>query len=99
MIIYSTNIWALPLLFIALCIDFFIFLVGLRLLLTCFHGAGANRLRQELQQFTDPVPQKVAGWICSCYDKSPPSWLPWILVLVSFIIVRHLLLMIVFFHP
>ena len=97
MIIYSTNtsILTLPLLIIIWCIDAYLILTSLRLLLAHFHSARANRWRSSLQPFTDPLPRALENFLSFKRDKPLPQWLPWLLAITGSLILRHLLLLIV----
>ena len=91
MIIYTTNIFNVPLLLLLWIIDCYLFLAVVRLLL---HGRKEPKLVatcSALRTVTDYLPHAVHGWMSSRWIRPPPSWLSWLLVISAAIIVRHLL--------
>ncbi len=88
--IISTNILALPLIVIVWAMDTYLFIASLRLVLGRVTAMQSKPLYLSLQQLADGIPNRVDRWIAGWRDVSNPSWLPWLVVLVSLIVIRHL---------
>ena len=90
MTIHASNIFAAPLVLIIWAIDCYVFVSVIRLLLGCRQGQ-ASKARLALQNITDPIPQAVHRWLSARWAVPPRPWLPWLIVLVTAAIVRHVL--------
>ena len=90
--IYTTNILAAPLVLIIWCIDVYIFLASVRLILGRLRIATLAQVRVNLQQLTDPVPQAMHTWMSARWRKPLPPWLPWAIVLFICFVLRHVLI-------
>ncbi len=93
--IYTTHVLAAPLVLIVWCIDVYIFMSSVRLILGRLRGAGLAKLRLVLQQFTDGIPQALYVWMSAKAGKPVRAWVPWLIVMVSCLILRHVLIWIV----
>ena len=91
MIIHTTNPLNVPLLVLLWIIDCYLFLAVVRLLLHRRKAPKAVAIHSTLRTVTDYLPQAVHGWISSRRTRPTPSWLSWLLVISTVIIVRHLL--------
>lgn len=88
--IIHTNILALPLILLVWVLDAYLLIAFVRLVLSRVSGMQSKPLYLSLQQLTDGIPSRVNRWIAGWRDVSNPSWLPWLVVLVSLIVIRHL---------
>ena len=89
MMVYTTNILAVPLVLLIWALDLYLFLAAARLLAGRFSGQKAAQLCSGLQPFTDPMPHAVERWIASRTRRSIPTWLPWGIVIVAAMFVRQ----------
>ena len=90
--IYTTHILAAPLVLLVWCIDVYIFMVCVRLVLGRLRGAGLAKARLLLQQFTDGIPQALYVWMSAKARQPVREWVPWLIVLSSCFILRQLLI-------
>ena len=90
MTIHYVHILALPVLLLIWSIDLWLLLASVRLILGWIPAAG--RACQALSRLTDPVPQVVHGWLSRRRQKPVPAWLPWLIVTVSSLLLRHILI-------
>lgn len=93
--IYTTNILAAPLVLIIWCIDVYIFLASVRLVLGRLRAATLAKVRLGLQQFTDPLPQSLHIWMSARFRKPLRAWVSWGIVLFGCFVLRHVLIWIV----
>jgi len=92
MIIYTTNILALPLMVLIWTMDMFLVLSAIRLVLGHLSNARARGARAGLQRITDSVPEAISGWLSRRRQKPVPPWLPWLIVFIAAFLVQHLLI-------
>lgn len=90
--IVRTSIFALPLLILVWSLDLYVFLACLRLLLARFRGPRTRSMCLWLQQATDFLPARVCQWIALRRRRYPPPWLPWVVVIMGCLVVRHLVI-------
>ena len=93
--IYTTNILAGPLILIIWCIDAYIFLASVRLILGRLRATTLAQVRVNLQQFTDPLPQSLHMWMSARLRRPLRPWMSWAIVLFGCIVLRHVLIWIV----
>jgi hypothetical protein len=92
MIIYTTNILAIPLLLAVFLTDAYLLLACLRLTSAHLAGEAAQRVCQGLRAVTDPLPAAVGRLLGRGQAKTVPAWLPWLVVVSGVVIVRYVLL-------
>ena len=92
MIIHTSNVFAAPLMLAMWVIDVFIFLACMRLVLGRVTGEWAGRVVEGLAPITDPIPQALGRYLVSRRKRAAPTWLPWLCLLVTTVIVRYALL-------
>jgi uncharacterized protein YggT (Ycf19 family) len=95
MMIYTTNVFAAPLIMVVWAIDVYVFLLSLRLLLSQLPSALDSRFCRGLGLFTDPVVETVRRWLFKCRRKPVANWMPCLTVVFAGLIVRHLLIWVV----
>ena len=88
--IIHTNILALPLILLVWALDAYLLIALIRLVLGGVRAMQSKPLYLCLQQLADGIPNRVDRWIAGWREVSNPSWLPWLVVLVSLIVIRHL---------
>ena len=98
MIIFTTNmsIFALPFLLAIWAMDLYLLLASIRLILPRISGDRPSRWCMTLRQFTDPIPEAIGRWLSARGARSTPNWLPWVIVILGSLVLRHLLIWIVF---
>ena len=69
---YTTNILAAPLILLAWMLDLYVFLAGLRLLLTRLEATRNSKFCLAICQIVDPMPLRVSNWL-SVKRASTPS--------------------------
>jgi len=92
MIVYSINIFALPLLAAVWAVDVYLSLLSLRLLLSGLSSTRDSRFCRGLRLFTDPVLETVRRWLSQSRRKPTPSWMACFTVVLAGLILRHLLI-------
>ena len=95
MIYHTNNILAGPLVLIIWCIDAYIFLASVRLILGRLRATTLAQVRVDLQQFTDPLPQSLHMWMSARLRRPLRPWMSWAIVLFGCIVLRHVLIWIV----
>ena len=96
MTIHAPNIFAAPLVLIIWAIDCYVFASVIRLLLGRCRQAQASKAGLALQSVTDPIPQALRRWLSARRAAPAPPWLPWLIVFVTAVTVRHALAWAVF---
>ncbi len=96
MIIYTTNILALPLILLVWAIDLYLLLAGIRLLLSRIRSSRTHSFCLVIRRFTDPLPCAVRQWLSTRQTKPVPNWLPWLIVGAGAVLIRHILILIMF---
>jgi hypothetical protein len=90
--IYVNNIFALPLVLLAGCLDAFILLAGLRLILGQLSTTRNSKICLALTELSDPVrllvDRRMSGWT----HRQPPRWAAWLVVFGTVLLVRHCLM-------
>jgi hypothetical protein len=79
MIIYTTNILAVPFMLLLWALDLYLFLLAIRLIVARLPRAWAQRALPVLQTFTDAVPQAVDRRLTKWRGRRVETWLPWVL--------------------
>jgi len=92
---YVTNPFCLPLLFMVWVIELYLFAAFIRLVMTQIPTARQSNLYQQIRLLTDFMPEAVAKRLPKGKEQPSPTWLAWLIVLVSGIILRHLLIIII----
>lgn len=95
MIVYNSNILAVPLVILLWTVDVYLSVVGLRLLLGQLSVTRDSRVCQALQEIVDPLTRWVNHKLTAWRHRPSPGWIPWTTVIVAGLIIRHVLLMIV----
>jgi len=95
MILYTTNIVAIPLLLTLWALDVYLFLTVVRLILGRIRNSKVVRVSLALAPLTDPLPNTLSHWLLARRSKPVPLWLPWLIVVFGCLILRHLLIWIV----
>ena len=93
--IYSTNFLNLPFLLIIWLIELYLFAAFIRLVIAQIPTARQSNLYQQIKLLTDFMPEAVAKRLPKGKEPSSPTWLAWLIVLVSGMILRHLLIIII----
>ena len=96
MIIYTTNIPAALLILAVWCIDLYLLLAGVRFVLSRMNTTQTNGLCLTLQRFTDPIPTALHRRLMRRRTVPIPKWLPWLIVILGGLILRHLLIWTIF---
>lgn len=91
MIIHTTNILTGPLLLGIWAIDIYLFLAAARLVLGRLSSTCNGRVCLALKLFTDPIPGRVLQRLQQRRASPVPLWQPWVIVLGSAVVIRHLL--------
>lgn len=91
MIIYTTNILAVPLLLVVWAIDMFLGLSALRLLMGRNHALKNHPAGQALVYLTDPIHQAVAQRLAAWRGRPLPSWASWTILIIAATAVQQLL--------
>ena len=92
MIIYTNNIFAGPLLLAVWAVDIYLLLVSIRLIITQIPSISENDVSRYLRQLTDPVTDIVRRKLTK---HRAPSWLPWLIVILSGLVIRYVLIAII----
>ena len=93
MIVYSTaDILVAPLFLFIWLLDLYLSLACIRLLLAKLSAGWAVRLRSRLAPFTDSVPDVVEQSLNAGKTRPIRRWVPWVIVLATGVVVRHLML-------
>lgn len=95
MIIHSTSIFASPLIMFIWVIDIYLFLASVRFVTNQYQNTRNSRVCQGLKLLIDPVPNAVSRKLSRFRRKSSPLWLPWLIVILFTVFLRHLLIWIV----
>ena len=92
---YTTNILAVPLVLIIWAVD--IYLLGLlaRGILRYLPNERASQLHFCLKQFTEPPLRIVKHRLQQHAAKRIKPWLPWAIVALASLIIRHLLVLLI----
>ncbi len=93
--IYATNIFAVPLILIVWSMDMYLLLLSARVVLSRLSDKRTNKLSSYLMLFTDPPVQAVKQWIEQQALRRTKQWVPWVVVVVTSLVVRHLLVLLI----
>ena len=88
----AVPILASPLILLVWLIDSYLFLASLRLVLGNIAATTHSPFCRGLRSFIDPIPQAVAQYIANHRGRPLPPYLPWLIVLGTGIVVRHVVL-------
>lgn len=94
MIIFTTNtsIFALPVLLAIWALDLYLLLAAIPLILSRISGDRPNHWCMSLRQFTDPIPMAIHRWLMRRRTTPIPGWMPWLIVILGCLVLRHLLI-------
>ena len=95
MIYNDLNIMLVPFCILIACIDTWLLLASVRWLLSRFHSPQPTRIRLALQELTDPVPELLGSFLSSRSKKNLSLWVPWIMVIVAALLIRHMILAVI----
>jgi hypothetical protein len=95
--IYTNNILALLLVLAIWAIDTWLFVAGLRLILSLFPSIQHSNFCHSLAELVDPLTQTVVPYVSRWSHRSIPPWLPWVIIILAAIVVRHVLAVLVVF--
>jgi len=95
MMIYTTNILAVPLVLTIWALDIYLFLLMIYSVLTRLSGERASQLRLALNPFIEPLPGLIRGRLEHRTTKHIRQWVPWAVVVFAGLIVRHLLVLLI----
>lgn len=87
--IYITNIWALPLILLIYSCNAYLFILTLRLVLSQLHATRDTGLCRSLADLTDPMSCYVSDLLERWTKKAVPASVPWLLIVLAIVIVRH----------
>jgi hypothetical protein len=88
--IYVNNIFALPLVLLAGCLDSFILLAGLRIILGQLAATRNGRICAALTELTDPAVRAADRLIARHAHRPTRPWVSWAVVILIALVVRHL---------
>ena len=89
-----TSVSVLPLVAAVEILNTWLFLAGLRLALGQCRSSRAASWAHSMAALTDGIPSSLEQWL-SRRGHAVASWLPWAVVIVASLIVRHALLRII----
>ncbi|GEM_PF-5227556 len=97
MIIFTTNtsVFMLPLLLAIWAVDIYLLLAAIRIVLPWIRGDPPRRWCRAIERFTDPIPLALHQWLARRRTTPIPNWVPWLIVIISCLVLRHLLIAIV----
>ncbi|MFC1805371.1 hypothetical protein ACFL09_00125 [Planctomycetota bacterium] len=95
MLVYTTNLLALPLILIIWVIDFYVVVSGMRLIASHIDADWARRGCARLAVFTDPVHRTACKLLAPGRARPLPRWLTWLLLLSTAVLVRQVLIWII----
>ena len=90
MIVYTTNVMALPLLAAVWVIDVYLCMAVFRLILSMQEASWAQLACRALQPLTDEIPRRVEQVLVRWRHRPAPTWLPWVAVIAGAAMLRHL---------
>ena len=93
--IYTTNILAVPLVIALWALDMYLFLLIAYSVLTRLSGERASQLCSCLKLFTEPLPQVVKRWLGRHTSTPVKQWVPWAVVILACLIIRHVLILVI----
>ncbi|MBN1509493.1 MAG: hypothetical protein JW955_21780 [Sedimentisphaerales bacterium] len=88
--IYVNNIFALPLVLLAGCLDAFVLLAGLRLILGQLAATRNSRTCAATAELTDPAVRAVDSLLTRYAHRPMRPWVSWAIVILVALVVRHL---------
>ncbi len=91
MIIYTTSLFAVPLMLLVWAADTYVFLASIRLVLGRVAAPRESGWFGGLQHLTDGLPRLADAQLRRWFRKIPP-WVPWATVILAAIVLRHLLI-------
>ena len=92
MVFYTTPLIAGPLILLLFFLDLYVFLTVARLVLGQFHAVEPTAAFMAMRTVTDPIPDSLGRWLATKRSKPTPRWLPWLLVIMASLLIRHVLL-------
>lgn len=90
--IYTDNIFALPLLLLAGSLDLFLFMAGLRLVLGRIEATRNSRLCMALSELVDPIIHAVHRAMSNLVGQPIRPWSLWLIVIGTALVIRHCLM-------
>lgn len=92
MVIQPTSLLAFPFFVVLWTLDAYVFVALLRLFLGRLHATRNTRLCVALQEVVDPIADHVDRRLVAWRQCSSPPWVPWVIVVGTAVILRHLFL-------
>ena len=92
---YTTSLLAVPLVLAVWVLDVYLTLLLLRGILHHVASRRASELSSLLMRFTDPPNRIIKRWLGRFSAKAINPWLPWLAVVLTGLIVRHLLVVLI----
>ena len=89
---YSINMLALPLVLSIWVVDAYLLGLLARGILSRLPNRGGSQLRSCLNQFTEPLFRAVKYRLQRHAAKPIKSWVPWAVIVLAGLIIRHFLL-------
>ena len=89
--IIQTSIVGVLLMMILWAADSYLFMVSLRLMLGLLPAIRSSRFFFGLREVTDGIPRRVDEWLTTWRRRSSAPSLPWIIVIVTTVIIRYVL--------
>jgi len=89
MIIHSIDAFAVPPILVAEAVEAYLLMVLLRLILGRFARVQSHPRYLALQQLTDDIPRALDKWLAAKRQQANPQWLPWVIVIVTLLLVRQ----------
>ena len=91
MFVYTINLLAVPCRVLTELLHLFLLLATLRLLLGQFTATRNTRICLALQEIADPLPRSLNNWFATKRGRPVAPWLPWVIVIGTALILRHIL--------
>ena len=93
--IFAANLINLPFLILAWLIEFYLFLIALRLIMTLSASARQSQYYHQFKLLTDPLPKMVSRCLSRKRKASTPTWVSWAIVITAACVLRQVLVMMV----
>ena len=88
--IVITNILAWPFVIAVWFIDTYILLINLRLVVGRLSSTRNTIFHLALRQLTEPLYHTANRWLSRWRNQPLPTWIPWLVVIVTALLLRHL---------
>lgn len=96
--IFVISVFNVPFLILIWLIEAYILLLVVRLMLAWIPSVSQSHLYQRIAVLTDVIPTNVSRSLRRFTDSSVPSWVSWVIVLISACALRQLLMSILVVH-